>query len=263
MKFARTGKVLWVDLKKRSFREETIPDEVYESYLGGVGLGVRLLYDRIPAGADPLGPENILGFTSGFLCATGAWFMGRWMAVGKSPLTGGWGDSNCGGTFAPAIKRAGYDAIFFTGVSDKPVYLKIADDKKELLDASSLWGMDALETEDRIKGEMKDPRTAVVTIGPAAEKLSLISGIVNDGGRIAARSGLGAVMGSKRLKAVAIAASQPGARRGPRQADPPVEGFRDLAGHRQGAHGQGPLGQDDEFPGQVHACLAGGNRGHR
>ena len=201
---AAMGKVLWVDLTNATFRDEEIADELYESYLSGVGLGARLLYDRIPAGADPLGPENILGLTSGFLCGTGALFMGRWMVMAKSPLTGGWGDSNCGGTFAPAIKRTGYDAIFFTGISEKPVYLKILGDQIELVDASHLWGLDAIETEARLIGE-SDQRAKAITIGPAGEKLSLISGIVNDGGRLAARSGLGAVMGSKRLKGVVLA----------------------------------------------------------
>jgi aldehyde:ferredoxin oxidoreductase len=203
------GKVLWVDLTTGTFRDEDIADAIYESYLTGVGLGARLLFDRIPAGADPLGPDNILGLTSGFLCGTGALFMGRWMVMAKSPLTGGWGDSNCGGTFAPAIKRAGYDAIFFTGISAKPVYLKIVGDSMELVDASHLWGLDAIETEARLIEESGEKRAKAVTLGPAGEKLSLISGIVNDGGRIAARSGLGAVMGSKRLKGVVLAGKKP------------------------------------------------------
>ena len=203
MEYGCMGKVLWVDLSKGTFKEEEIPDQTYEDYLTGVGLAARLLYDRIPKDADPLGPDNILGLTAGFLCGTTAFFMGRWMACGKSPLTGGWGDSNCGGNFAPAIKKAGYDAIFFKGQAKKPVYLKIQDGKKELADASDLWGVDAMEAEKRIIEEMGG-NTRVAVIGPAGEKLSLISGIVNDKGRIAARSGMGAVMGSKKLKAVAI-----------------------------------------------------------
>jgi aldehyde:ferredoxin oxidoreductase len=135
------------------------------------------------------------------------------MVCGKSPLTGGWGDANCGGNLSPALKRAGYDAIFFTGISDKPVYLEVTDQKAELKDASALWGKDTVETEAMLKemsAEVKRPQVAC--IGPAAEKLSLISGISNDNGRFAARSGLGAVMGSKRLKAlVAGGASRVGA----------------------------------------------------
>ncbi|MBN1534893.1 MAG: aldehyde ferredoxin oxidoreductase family protein [Spirochaetes bacterium] len=197
------GKILKVDLDSGNVSEESIPDEVYRQVTSGIGLAARLLYERIPAGADPLGPDNILAFMSGLLTGSGAWFTGRWMVAAKSPLTGGWGDANCGGTFSPAIKRCGYDGIFFHGISPKPVYLSIADGKAELKDASHLWGLDAVAAEERlIADEGKTARVAV--IGPAAERISLISGISNDRGRYAARSGLGAVMGSKRLKALAI-----------------------------------------------------------
>ncbi len=197
------GKVLIVDLSKGEFREETIPDEVYEKYLSGIGLAAYLLYDRIPREADPLGPENILGFVSGLLTGTGSLFSGRWMVAGKSPLTGTWGDANCGGSFSPAIKRCGYDGIFFTGMSETPVYLYIGDRKPQLRDASHLWGKDAIETEEMLQ-DQHGPGARIAVIGPAGERLSLISGICNDKGRIAARSGLGAVMGSKRLKALVL-----------------------------------------------------------
>lgn len=209
MHYGYMGKILWVDLTSGEVREEKIEDTVYEKYLTGVGLAARILYDRIPAGADPLGPDNVLAFTSGVLCGTGAFFMGRWMAASKSPLTGGWGDANCGGTLAPAIKRCGYDAIFFTGISPRPVYLRVVDRTAVLVGASHLWGMDAIEAEKRIQEEVKDPKTQVAVIGPAGEKLSLISCIVNAKGRVAGRSGLGAVMGSKRLKGIALAGRDP------------------------------------------------------
>jgi aldehyde:ferredoxin oxidoreductase len=200
------GKILNVDLSSGSIEEENIPDEIYENFLAGSGLAVRLLYDRIPKDADPLGPDNILGFVTGILTGTGAMMMGRWMAVGKSPLTGGWGDANAGGNFAPAIKKCGYDGIFFKGISEKPVYLKVFHGKAELVDASHLWGKDVVETEHILKDELgkRYKNVRVLCIGPAGENKSLISGIVNDGARIAARSGLGSVMGSKRLKAVAL-----------------------------------------------------------
>jgi aldehyde:ferredoxin oxidoreductase len=197
------GKVLWVDLSKGEIREEVIPDKIYEQYLSGTGLAVYLLCNRIPAGADPLGPDNILGFVSGLLTGTGSLFSGRWMVAGKSPLTGGWGDANCGGNLSPAIKRCGYDGIFFTGISEKPVYLHVRHNGAELCDASHLWGKDAVETEEALIKEKGD-KAKVACIGPAGEKLSLISGICNDRGRLAARSGLGAVMGSKKLKAVVL-----------------------------------------------------------
>jgi aldehyde:ferredoxin oxidoreductase len=197
------GKILWVDLSKGQIREEVIPDEIYEQYLSGTGLAAYLLYNRIPAGADPLGPDNILGFVSGLLTGTGSLFSGRWMVAGKSPLTGGWGDANCGGNLSPAIKRCGYDGIFFTGISEKPVYLHVRHNGAELCSASHLWGKDAVETEEALIKEKGD-KAKVACIGPAGEKLSFISGICNDRGRLAARSGLGAVMGSKKLKAVVL-----------------------------------------------------------
>jgi aldehyde:ferredoxin oxidoreductase len=190
------GKILMVDLSKGEFLEEKVPDEVYEKYLSGLGLAAYILYQRIPANADPLGPDNILAFVSGLLTGTGSLFSGRWMVAGKSPLTGTWGDANCGGSFSPAIKRCGYDGIFFRGISEKPVYLYVSNRKIELKDASSLWGKDAIETEELLQEEY-GPNARIAVIGPAGEKLSLISGICNDKGRIAARSGLGSVMGSK------------------------------------------------------------------
>ena len=203
MKQACMGKILNVDLTRGKIKEEIIPDEVYEKHLSGMGLGAYILYNRNPAGADPLGPDNILGFCSGMLTGTGSFFSGRWTLVGKSPLTGGWGDANCGGTFSPAIKRCGYDAIFFSGISPKPVYLYIKNSKAQLLDANQIWGKDAVETEDLLQ-DKHGKKAAVAVIGPSGEKLSLISGVCNDKGRIAARSGLGAVMGSKKLKAVVL-----------------------------------------------------------
>ena len=125
------------------------------------------------------------------------------MVAWKSPLTGGWGDANCGGTLSPAIKRCGYDGIFFTGVSPRPVYLLVDDGRPELRDASHLWGKDALAAEEELIREAGGHARAAV-IGPAGEKLSLIAGICNDRGRIAARSGLGAVMGAKRLKGLVL-----------------------------------------------------------
>ncbi|HQJ07843.1 MAG TPA: aldehyde ferredoxin oxidoreductase N-terminal domain-containing protein, partial [Deltaproteobacteria bacterium] len=197
------GRILKVDLGRGTIAEEEVPDEMYERYLAGMGLAAHILYDGIPPGADPLGPDNILAFVSGLLTGTGSLFSGRWTAAAKSPLTGGWGDANCGGTFSPAIKRCGYDGIFFSGISEKPVLLYVKNDRAELRDASHLWGRDTTETEDMLRADY-GPHASVAVIGPAGERLSLISGISNDKGRLAARSGLGAVMGSKRLKAVVL-----------------------------------------------------------
>ncbi len=204
------GKVLIVDLTTGSMEERPIPEETYRDYLGGVGLAVRLLTDMIPVGADPLGPDNALAFMSGLLTGTGSMMTGRWMVCCKSPLTGGWGDANCGGTFSPEIKRSGWDGIIFRGVSPEPVAFVSDENGPRLVDASAWWGMDAIESEDAIKASWSGKKKpAIATIGQAAEKLSLISGVSNDGGRYAARSGVGAVMGSKRLKALALAGTKP------------------------------------------------------
>jgi aldehyde:ferredoxin oxidoreductase len=191
-----TGKVLFVNLSTGMMKEHKLPDELYENYLSGVGLGVHVLYHTIPSKADPLGPDNVLGFVSGLLTGTGSVMTGRWMAVCKSPLTGGWGDANCGGTFSPAIKQCGYDGIFFKGISEKPVYLYVDNKGPQLRDAYHVWGKDSVETEEILEKEnWTKKKPSIVTIGQSGEKCSLISGIVNDKGRIAARSGVGAVMG--------------------------------------------------------------------
>jgi aldehyde:ferredoxin oxidoreductase len=127
--------------------------------------------------------------------------------VGKSPLTGGWGDCNSGGDFGPYLKFSGYDGVFFTGASDKPVYLAIKDGEAEIRDAAHLWGKDSNETEDILRDEMGDNKTQAACIGPSGEKLALIAAVMNNKGRAAARSGLAAVMGSKKLKAVAVSGS--------------------------------------------------------
>ena len=204
------GKILFVNLSTGEIRSESVPDEVYEQYLAGVGLGVHTLYQHIPPGADPLGPDNMLGFVSGLLTGTPSVVTGRWMAVFKSPITGGWGDSNCGGNFSPAIKQCGYDGIFVNGISEKPVYLYVDHKIAELRPADHIWGLDGVDAENLIKKEChKTKKPVVAVIGTSGEKISLISGIVNDVGRIAARSGGGAVMGSKRLKAVVLAGTKP------------------------------------------------------
>lgn len=204
------GKVLLVDLSTRTTQEQKIPDIVYDNLLSGLGLGAYMLYKHIPAGADPMGPDNMLGFVSGLLTGTHSFMTGRWMVVGKSPLTGGWGDANCGGTLSVAIKRCGYDGIFFTGISEKPVYVYVGAKGVEIRDASHVWGKDAYDAEKILTEECKGKKTPrVAVIGTAGEKCSLISGISNDYGRLAARSGLGSVMGSKKLKALVLSGTKP------------------------------------------------------
>ncbi|MCG8633521.1 MAG: aldehyde ferredoxin oxidoreductase family protein [Desulfobacterales bacterium] len=196
------GRIMMVDLTAGTVEIEEISSKVYESFLSGMGLAAHVLYNRIPEGADPLGPDNIMGFVSGLLTGTGSLFTGRWMVTALSPLTGGWGEANCGGSFSPAIKRCGVDGIFFKGISPEPVYLYVDDKGAALKPAEAVWGRDAVETEEILKEA--HPKARVACIGQAGEKRSLISGVSTDRGRMAARSGLGAVMGAKNLKALVL-----------------------------------------------------------
>lgn len=201
------GKLLFVDLSTGNIVVETPEESLYREYIGGYGIGAKIMYDRQQPGADPLGPNNMLGFMSGPLTGTPAVSGSRYQVMAKSPLTGGWGDANAGGFFGPGMKHSGFDGIFFTGISDKPVYLSVHDGEAELRDAAHVWGKDTYETEDVLKTEL-GKKTEVVCIGPSGEDLSLISAIITRRGAAAGRSGLGAVMGSKRLKAVAVNGTQ-------------------------------------------------------
>ena len=203
-----TGNLLAVDLGDRSCEAGSVAPVLYREYLGGYGLGVRLLLERMDPACDALGPQNILGFAAGYLTGTGAYIASRFMVFGKSPSTGGWGDSNCGGHFGKKLKEAGFDALLFSGQSPSPVYLLIEAGKAELRDAAPLWGKDCYETEDWLK-ERHGKGCQVACIGPAGERCAAIAGMSTDKGRFAARSGLGAVMGSKRLKAVVLKGGLP------------------------------------------------------
>jgi aldehyde:ferredoxin oxidoreductase len=197
------GALLFVDLTSGAWHDEPLDHRLCRDFLGGYGLGARILYERMPAKADPLGPDNMLGFVTGPFTGTPAISSGRFTVVGKSPLTGGWGDANAGGSFGPYLRFSGYDAVFFTGVSDRPVYLLLDDGVVSVEDAGELWGKDCLETDDLLKAR-HGAEAQIACIGPAGEKRSLLSCVITDKGRAAARSGLGAVMGSKHLKAVVV-----------------------------------------------------------
>ena len=197
------GKLLFVNLTTGTIKEETPEETLYRDFIGGYGIGARVLYSRQKGGVDALGPDNILGIITGPLTGTPTPFGCRFAVVGKSPLTGGWGDANCGADFGPYLKFAGYDGVFFSGIAPKPVYLFIDNGKVELKDASHLWGKPTYETEDILQS-VHDRTAKVMSIGPAGEKLSLVSCIITHKGSAAGRSGLGAVMGSKKLKAVVV-----------------------------------------------------------
>jgi aldehyde:ferredoxin oxidoreductase len=198
------GKVAFVDLTSSLVTKESLPEKVYRNLIGGAGLGAKILYERMKAGADPLGPENMLGFLSGLLVGTTTPMATKYMVVTKSPLTHTWGEANSGGLLSLELKAAGYDGIFFTGVAAKPVYVFVHDEDIEIRDAAYLWGKSTGETVEALTHEIGDKRVRIACIGPSGENRSLISSIIADNGRVAARSGVGAVMGSKNLKAVVV-----------------------------------------------------------
>jgi aldehyde:ferredoxin oxidoreductase len=198
------GKIGFIDLTTEEIKTEILDEGLARDFIGGHGIGARILFECQEKGVDPLGSESYLGFTTGPLTGTKVPTGGRYMAVCKSPLTGGWGDANSGGYFGSGLKAAGWDALFVSGTAATPKTISITDERIEIEDASDLWGLDTVETEEAIQKTMGDKKIRIACIGPASEKISLISGIVNDRGRVAARSGVGAVMGAKKLKAVAV-----------------------------------------------------------
>ncbi|MCP4348088.1 MAG: aldehyde ferredoxin oxidoreductase family protein [Desulfobacterales bacterium] len=197
------GKVLWVDLTRGELKEENLDPEVAKNYIGGRGLGIYYLLREMKPGCDPLSAENLLVMATGPLTGTGAQTGARYMVMTKSPLSGAITCSNSGGKFPTTLKRAGFDAVLFTGRSPDPVYLWISNGQAELRKATHLWGKTTHETTDELLKET-DPEAKVSCIGPAGEKQVLFASIMNDKDRAAGRSGVGAVMGSKNLKAVVV-----------------------------------------------------------
>ncbi len=199
------GTILRVNLTTGEIKREATDLEKARMYVGSRGLGTKILYDELDIHCDPLSPENMLIFINGPLSMTLGLSSGRSDVVTKSPLTGTICSSNAGGYFPAAFKTAGYDAIIFTGRAEKPVYLFINDDTAVLKDATAYWGMSTVETDHALKQTVNPKQrseTKTSCIGPAGENLVLFAGIANDGHRLAARSGVGAVMGSKNLKAI-------------------------------------------------------------
>ena len=205
--FGLMGKILRVNLTDGKISEEEIPEEMVKKYLGGRGIASRYLFDELEPGVDPLGPENKLIFMSGLLSGTPSPSAGRFSVVAKSPLTNIWAQANSGGRWGVDLKQSGFDGIIFEGISEKPVYLVIDDGKAELRDAGAFWGKNVAETTEMLK-ETLGKKFNVACIGVAGEKLVKYAAIMNDIHRAAGRCGLGAVMGSKRLKAVVAKGSQ-------------------------------------------------------
>jgi aldehyde:ferredoxin oxidoreductase len=202
------GRILRIDLTRQKFSFESLDQQMAKDYIGGKGFGVKMLFDELPKGTDPLGPENKLIFTVGPFTATPIPTSSRYGVFFKSPLTGFLGESYSGGSYAPEIKKAGYDAIIIQGRAQGPTYIHINDDDVLFKDATHLWGLDTHVTEDAIKQEIGSKKVKVATIGPAGERLVRFACICNDYWRQAGRCGGGAVMGSKNVKAIAIEGSK-------------------------------------------------------
>mgnify|MGYP001051685533 FL=1 len=196
-------KVALVHLASGTSEDLLLPGEVVRKYIGGSGLGTYLLFRYGSPAADPLSPDNPLIFMNGPFQGTGIPTSGRHQVISKSPLTGAFGESDCGGTFGFHLKRAGYDGLVFLGRSSSPVYAAVIDGRVEIRDGTSLWGKDTFETEEALFSAEGKP-AGVACIGPAGERMVLLANIMHDGrnARAAGRGGLGAVMGSKNLKAV-------------------------------------------------------------
>ena len=207
-RYGSWGRVLRVDLTKGTTAVEEMDEATFRCHPGGRALIAHYLLTELPAGADPLGPENILIFAMGVLTGTPLSGASRHAVGAKSPLTGGFGEAEVGGFWGAELKRAGWDAIVVTGAAAKPVYLSIKDDQVEIRDASHLWGLEIMDTEEKLKAEVGERLARVCEIGPAGEHLVRIAGIVNDFKDIAGRAGLGAVMGSKKLKAIVVKGSR-------------------------------------------------------
>ncbi|MBW8010067.1 MAG: aldehyde ferredoxin oxidoreductase family protein [Chloroflexi bacterium] len=199
--------VLTVNLSTKKFDEYQIPPDWKKDYLGGASLAARMLYQDLVPELDPLSPEAPLLFLNGPLSGTSGPAVGRFVVCALSPATGLWGESNCGGFWGPELRKAGYDGILISGKSDEPVLLLVHDDHIELQSASHLWGLDPYATIENVESDLGLGRVRVATIGPAGEARVPMGVIMCDHGRVAGRTGMGAVMGSKNLKAIAVKGS--------------------------------------------------------
>jgi aldehyde:ferredoxin oxidoreductase len=201
--------ILTINLTTRQTAIYTIPPEWQRDYLGGASLAARLLYDSLTADLDPLSPTAPLLFLNGPLSGTAGPATGRFVVCGKSPATQIWAESNCGGFWGPELRAAGFDGVWLTGKAAAPSYLWIRDGEVELRDAAHLWGLDPYAVQERLTSELNSGKIHVASIGMAGEACIPFALILTDHGRVAGRTGLGAVMGAKNLKAIAVQGSGP------------------------------------------------------
>jgi aldehyde:ferredoxin oxidoreductase len=196
--------ILKINLTDNTTEEFIIPIEWERDFLGGASLAARILYPHLTADLDPLSPDAPLLFINGPLTGTSGPTTGRFVVCGKGPATGLWAESNIGGFWGPELRKAGYDGLWITGKAERPVYVWVEDGRFEVHDAAHLWGMNTYSTQDKVKEEVGEKSARVCVIGPAGEKQALFASIMCDHGRMAGRTGMGAVMGAKNLKAVAV-----------------------------------------------------------
>jgi len=201
--FGFIGKVLKIDLTKLNYKVESINLEYADKFLGGGGYACRYLIEKLDKNTDPLSKDNILMIMTGPLCGTAAPSSSRFVICTKSPYTKLWGESNCGGYFGPELKRAGYDGIIIEGKAKDPVYINIDDGIVDIITDKTLWGKEIRETQEILKNKIKDSKAKTLCIGPGGEHLVKFA-TVNADGRSAGRTGMGAVMGSKNLKAIIV-----------------------------------------------------------
>ena len=198
------GKLLYVDLSRGRLWDEPVKEADARQFVGGSGLAASIVFDMVSADTDPLGPQNPLVFMTGPFVGTAVPSSGRYSVCALSPLTGIWGEANSGGFFGPGLRFAGYDGVVITGCSDKPVWLSIVDGKAALHGASDIWGKDSYVAQEMVRQALGDQKARVACIGVAGENRVKMAAVMNDHGRAAGRTGMGAVMGSKRLKAIGV-----------------------------------------------------------
>ena len=206
MTYLRAGNILRVNLTERTTRTE--PTETYADVIGGKGINLRLLFDSVDAKTGPLDPENVLLFGAGPLVGTPFPGAARIDIMGKSPVTGHYGNTGMGGYLGAELKFAGFDNVIVEGRADEPVYLYIVDGRARICEAGEIWGKDTYETPNLVRQDTGDPKAQVVCIGPAGERKVVYAAIMSGTGNAAARTGMGAVMGSKNLKALAVRGRQ-------------------------------------------------------
>ena len=215
MHFGYCGKVLRVDLSREILKDEALDEALVERYLGGLGVAAKILFNEVPPHVPPFDAANKLIFMNGLLTGTPVPAGARYAVAFKSPQTGGYGEATAGGKWGPELKHAGYDGIILEGCAKVPKVLVLTNEGAEIRDGSHLWGKDTRQTEAYLQQELGE-KFKIAAIGPAGENLVRIASIINDKGRAAARSGPGAVMGSKKLKAIAVRGDEK-----PNVSDPP------------------------------------------